>query len=343
MAVLKRYPFLLSPGALLAAFGVLVIGCSIGRQFGVGAAGDDALVFSHLLHYEEEGLDCSSCHLTFDSEDDPGMPSKAQCMLCHADIDEEKPPERRIETLFDGETYRAQRISQLSDEIIFSHQLHAIDEALCGTCHEGIEENERLDERMAVSMDDCSRCHESLGVANDCATCHSQLGEDYPPSTHDQNWDRSHGFVFRNGSTLTANRCDMCHLESDCNTCHFAVQPANHTNYWRRRGHGLTARMDRQNCYACHRTDSCEACHQEVLPQNHTGMFGSPMNRHCLNCHISTTDGGCFTCHTGTPSHLLAAPQPPDHTPGMNCLQCHGVLAPLPHVHKGEDCTICHQ
>jgi hypothetical protein len=43
------------------------------------------------------------------------------------------------------------------------------------------------------------------------------------------------------------------------------------------------------------------------------------------------------------PSHSTAAPQPPSHSPGMNCRQCHGISAPLPHVTKGEDCNICHQ
>lgn len=340
MALLNRNRHWGWPSLCLAAFTLSILGCSLATKLLGGE--DQALAFSHRLHYEDEGLDCSSCHTTWD-EDDPGMPVRAQCMLCHEDIDSEKPPERRIETMFDGDAYRARRLSALPDEVIFSHAAHALDESLCGSCHEGIEESDRLDERVAVTMDECSRCHENLGVANECSTCHSRLGEDFPPSTHEWNWQRTHGLVFRAGSTLTANRCDLCHLEQDCNSCHFSIAPENHTNYWRRRGHGITARMDRQNCYACHRTDSCDACHREMPPQNHSGAWGSPTDRHCLSCHISSTDGGCFVCHTGTPSHMLAAPQPPDHSPGMNCLQCHGISAPLPHVHKGEDCTICHR
>jgi hypothetical protein len=319
-----------------------VIGCSLGTHLG-WTDDEEGLAFSHELHYGQEGLDCIACHSTYDSEERAGMPSLAQCMLCHEDIDAEKPPERRIDTLFDGDRYLARQLSALSEEVVFSHPDHALDESLCGTCHEGIEESQRLDERVAVTMDDCMTCHANLGVANECSTCHSEIREDRPPSTHDLHWQETHGMVFRAGSRLTANRCDMCHLEQDCNSCHFQVAPDNHTNYWRRRGHGITARADRQDCRTCHRTDSCDACHQEVLPQNHTAMWGSALNRHCLSCHIATTDGGCFVCHTGTPSHSLGAPQPPDHSPGMNCLQCHGISAPLPHVHKGEDCTICHQ
>jgi hypothetical protein len=318
--------------------GLVVLCCSVGER-----GEPEGLVFSHKLHYEDEGLDCISCHASFDSEDDPGMPVKAQCMLCHADTDAEKPPERQIATLFDGNVYRARRISRLPDEVVFSHLAHAVDAELCSTCHEGIEQSERLDERMAVPMDDCMKCHGNLNVANECSTCHSEIREDRPPATHSGTWERTHGMVFRAGSQLTANRCDLCHLQSDCNDCHFNVQPENHTNYWRRRGHGLTARMDRQNCYACHRTDACDACHKETRPQSHGGQWGSPLNRHCLTCHLSSpAETGCNLCHAGTPSHSQGAPQPPDHVPGMNCRQCHGLTAPLPHVVKGEDCTICH-
>jgi hypothetical protein len=27
----------------------------------------------------------------------------------------------------------------------------------------------------------------------------------------------------------------------------------------------------------------------------------------------------------------------------MNCRQCHGMTAPLPHVDKGDDCNACHR
>jgi hypothetical protein len=331
-----------SLGTGLVAIALLIAGCSLAVHLGL-IDEEQGLAFSHRLHYEDEGLDCIECHMTYDSEEEPGMPVLAQCMLCHEEIDSEKPPGKQIATLFDGKSYRARRLSALSDEVVFSHPDHALDEELCGSCHEGIYESDRVDDRMAVTMDECSRCHARLSIPNECSTCHSEIGLDGPPSTHGQFWDRAHGLVFRSGSTATANRCDLCHKEQDCTACHLNEPPENHDNYWRLRGHGLTARMDRASCYTCHREDSCQACHSETQPQNHMGMWGSARNTHCLSCHVSSRDGGCFVCHTGTPSHASAAPQPPDHVPGMNCLQCHGISAPLPHVQKGEDCTICHQ
>jgi hypothetical protein len=72
-------------------------------------------------------------------------------------------------------------------------------------------------------------------------------------------------------------------------------------------------------------------------------MFGSPQNTHCLSCHLPLQGEGCFTCHKGTPSHQTAAPMPANHLPSMNCRQCHGLTAPLPHPDNGSLCTACHK
>ena len=54
------------------------------------------------------------CHLMVEDSDEPGFPVKAQCMLCHEEIDEEKPPERSIESLFDGDRLRLAERSKLA-------------------------------------------------------------------------------------------------------------------------------------------------------------------------------------------------------------------------------------
>jgi hypothetical protein len=121
--------------------------------------------------------------------------------------------------------------------------------------------------------------------------------------------------------------------------------PRDHTNQWRRFGHGISASLDRDRCEACHRPDSCTACHSTVEPASHTGNFGSPRNTHCLGCHEPLRNEGCVACHSGTPSHALAKPKPPDHNAAMNCRQCHipgGVQPPMPHVDNGSNCNSCH-
>ena len=73
-----------------------------------GEAEERGLVFSHRVHVEE-GLGCTDCHAGAEDADEPGMPSQPQCMLCHADLDEQRPPERQVATLFEDGRFQAIR------------------------------------------------------------------------------------------------------------------------------------------------------------------------------------------------------------------------------------------
>ena len=63
--------------------------------------------------------------------------------------------------------------------------------------------------------------------------------------------------------TLRSDQCSLCHQPSECTDCHSVELPESHDNFFRRRGHGLIASMDRQSCATCHDSDSCDRCHQE--------------------------------------------------------------------------------
>lgn len=299
--------------------------------------------FPHAIH-AEEGIDCTDCHPGAEDGDEPGMPARATCQLCHADLDEEKPEEQRADVFFPEGKLVASHWSELGTEVRFSHAGHAAAVQDCEACHTGITQGDRVRPEVAVTMDECMDCHATRSVSNDCATCHAEIGPEWTPESHRHEWKLLHGQVVRRGtSDAIADRCVLCHTESSCNACHRDEPPASHTNFFRLRGHGTAAAIDRQNCAACHRSDSCERCHSETLPQSHKGSWGSGPQTHCLSCHLPLQGEGCLVCHRSTPGHALAAPQPPDHTPGMNCRQCHGVTQPLPHVDNGDNCNICHR
>jgi hypothetical protein len=300
--------------------------------------------FNHLVHYEDEGMDCTDCHIGAEDSDEPGIPGQATCRLCHdEDTELEKPEEQRIAMLFDGDMLRTSGVARLNDEVIFSHAQHVAAEYDCSTCHVGIEKSTHPVTFEPVTMDDCMDCHEAEKVSNECATCHSQIDLDWEPPSHQQNWTRLHGQVSRSASSDLVDNCAMCHTEDTCNQCHFEVAPDNHTNFWRQRGHALTARMDRDNCQACHQPDYCLRCHQESEPLNHRGTWGGRRSTHCLSCHNPLRTTGCVTCHRSTPSHDMATPLPPDHSPSLDCRICHGVDAPLPHADNGDLCILCHK
>jgi hypothetical protein len=325
--------------APLAALLALGAGCAFIDGL---TGGEQRFAFSHDIHVVGEELACVSCHENFAVSDEPGMPSPDTCQSCHEEIDADKPAERQVATLFDGEAFKAARVSRLDDELVFSHKLHAKDPKSCNSCHVDIDTNRAIDEEIAVPMARCVDCHAEREVANECSTCHVEIREDVAPRSHQSDWMRFHGRCVRNKSLATADQCELCHTEATCVGCHKDEAPESHTNYFRLRGHGMLAQMDRQSCAVCHTPDTCTSCHEDVLPLTHTGMWGSPLNTHCLSCHFPLRSESCFVCHKSTPSHSLGSPKPDWHTPAMNCRQCHGVSTPLPHVDNGSDCNACH-
>jgi hypothetical protein len=297
--------------------------------------------FSHRVH-ADVGVDCTDCHAGVEDSDEPGMPRLQACQLCHTEIDADKPAELKAESFFTDGVFRAAHASAVPEEVVFSHAAHVGRGTACADCHRGIETSDRIGGEQHFAMQRCMDCHAAAQAPNTCEVCHSVIREDWEPPSHFHNWKRLHGQTVRADTDMLVDRCELCHSESSCVACHRDEPPASHNNFWRLRGHGIAASMDRDSCSTCHEPDSCEQCHQEVLPQSHQGMWGAPKDTHCLTCHFPLKSNGCVACHKGTPSHALATPKPPDHTPGMNCRQCHGVTQPLPHVDKGDDCNMCH-
>lgn len=342
MALLRLHPKRRAAGAFFLGAALLALaGCvliqgkrSVRRDF----------AFTHRAHVEQE-LGCTDCHLAAETSDEPGLPGQGACNLCHAELDKDKPADRKVAALYEGKQFKAVRHTAVGGDVIFPHLRHVAAGLECSACHTGIETNEDVLELGPVSMDTCMDCHARKGASNDCATCHREIRSDVRPPSHDGNWTRLHGGICRADLDEGANRCSMCHQESSCATCHLTTPPANHTQQWRRVGHGVAASLDRASCQTCHQPATCATCHAETTPRNHVGNFGSPRNMHCLTCHEPLAGESCSACHASAPSHALATPKPASHNPAMNCRQCHlpgGTNPPMPHVDDGSNCNRCH-
>lgn len=329
---------------MLRGLGLLALavagGCALLQGLGLL---DEPLAFSHEAHLEQ-GFSCTDCHSSWEGGDAPQPITQALCATCHDGLDEQAPPERRVAGLFRDGAYQPLHLPLASADLIFSHARHVEGGLDCESCHAGAASSDSTAEGLLPSMRECQDCHAALGLPNDCATCHSTLRQDVAPGSHGEAWRLLHGHVARSGDPATANDCAMCHVRSGCDACHAEERPRSHTGLFRLKAHGVMAATDRDSCVTCHTKSFCQRCHEETRPLGHAGSFGGTLNTHCLSCHFPlSSETGCTVCHPGTPSHELATPQPPDHVPGMNCTQCHGAGAPLPHVDKGDNCTICHQ
>lgn len=339
MGFLGRLLQLRAPLAILLAL-------SVSACFLLSTKEPDKRRFSHAVHVGVKHLECIECHRTVYSKDGAGMPEALVCTRCHDVLDEKKPPEERIAALFDrAGRYMARPVASVPDEVSFSHRLHVYKyEVECSGCHGDVAGSSTIPPESQVTKDECMACHSRAGKENKCAECHTRIDQEWVPESHRHAWEQRHGEVVRARATDTVHRCSLCHSEPmACDACHQRQAPRSHTNFWRQRGHGVMVSLDRSRCATCHKSDFCNRCHQDTLPRSHRGGFGSPQNKHCLTCHFPLQGEGCFTCHKGTPSHQQATPMPPGHLPSMNCRQCHGLTAPLPHPDPGALCTACHK
>jgi hypothetical protein len=152
------------------------------------------------------------------------------------------------------------------------------------------------------------------------------------PDSHRGNWIDYHGRTVAltgNAADVSGKTCLVCHEKNDCIACHNTRPPRDHTNFWRTRGHGLTASANPERCMNCHRQDYCVRCHNETAPRTHVGRWNAPspagtpgFPTHCMWCHF---DGGvtpadnCVVCHKQAPH--TSAPHPVSGT--LNCSLCH--------------------
>jgi len=329
-------------GTLVVWLLLVFVGCTVVHE--LGRDHDRAPRFSHAAHGEALGLKCESCHSSFKESDDAGMPLLAVCEACHrGDAQYVMYLERFVQ---DGRAVW-QRATDISEEVIFSHKRHHEAGIDCDSCHRGMARSEAVSARLKPTKDDCLRCHGKVGNSSDCSTCHSEIDRNFEPQSHTRNWRQYHGQMARSGrDTPYEYRCKMCHADSFCAACHQATPPRDHTNHFRRRGHGASAGIDRSRCQTCHRTDFCTRCHEHTAPMSHIGSWGSPRNRHCLRCHFPLSDQSCFVCHKTESSHRANVPPLPDdslhRTAGTEqCRACH--TADMPHPDPGEDCRRCHE
>ena len=317
---------------------VAVVGCKL--VLNCFRNGIELSSFPHDVHMED--MECLDCHGEVTNDGLRSFPAREECSDCH----DAESDEALLAKFFTGDAPTWVHAGRQNEEVIFDHALHAGDgEESCSKCHEDVADSSSLWSSMKMDMDTCEDCHVSEGRSReDCAVCHREIREDVQPATHGAAWTLQHGLRSREGCFRTADRCDLCHMDASCDDCHQTNPPRSHNHFWRGRGHGLVAGIDRSRCFVCHDQDTCDRCHSSTRPRTHTATFGSPLNRHCVGCHLPlTVNENCRVCHVSTPGHDMAPVLPGNATHNTatqsDCRTCH---IPLPHLDNGQSCRFCH-
>ena len=298
---------LIAGGLLLAAGGALLaIGCvatlTLSDISFVPHAGATPVLKMGIEGHGKRGVECIDCHEGAKKEDRAAMPERDFCQICHEELEEHKDKHALGGPIFDAEGRPKWTVVSLPEGVIFSHAKHT--ETLdCAECHGDIEHDQYSLVDLAVSFQNCRRCHLDEVSYGECTYCHSALDENSLPHSHDPargNWLRRHGRQFRDlgGLDTVGETCNSCHSNSYCVSCHREEKPRDHTMFFTRAGHGLAADIDRERCVACHTEDRCVRCHLD-------GATPRPPAHPAVNCQL---------CHTGFRSHVVLT---------ANCMMCH--------------------
>lgn len=162
-----------------AAIGLLILfAASAGAGF-LGARWrrdvDQPLAFNHAKHVVENEIDCSSCHLYYETETFSGLPAMDVCASCHSEaLGKSKEEARLVKMIANGETLDWKPLFRQPSHVFYSHRRHVMSAKLgCEACHGAIAKTKSPPPRVKrLRMDDCIECHRQRGVAADCTTCH---------------------------------------------------------------------------------------------------------------------------------------------------------------------------
>jgi menaquinone reductase, multiheme cytochrome c subunit len=149
--------------------------------------------FNHALHGELVDSSCESCHFFREDGSFSGVPTLAQCIDCHEDVQGESPEEEKFVTEYVQKEREVPWLiySRQPDCVFFSHIAH-------------------------------------VGLAgNDCVTCHGEIGESEHLRVYEENriTGYSRDIWGRNISGIKRNTWDRMKMD-DCAECHAAARDA---------------------------------------------------------------------------------------------------------------------
>jgi hypothetical protein len=270
-------------------------------------------VFASFPRHEE----CATCHSK------PGMTPQLtanmtaeMCRGCHTPEEIENPRFSEVRR-FAGE--HATATGQYVD-IRFSHIDHFRRKnefnIACTTCHYSIPESAGIQELSLPMMIDCVQCHDAARAVqasfrmSNCQACHidnvavnsavpASHNRNIKPETHTELFRRQHA----DQAAAFGAKCFVCHQNvhasmtprPQCDNCHEAMMPMNHTARWKDDLHGKYAALDRTQCAVCHTASYCSDCHNE-LPRSHNPLATFKAGGHALPAKLDLRS--CFTCHT---------------------------------------------
>lgn len=136
---------------------------------------EQPIQYTHKVHLNTVGLQCTFCHAGVDQGPDARIPSVTLCMTCHQAIATDKPEIKKLAAYkARGEDIPWQRVYgfQPSAHVKFNHAPHIRAGVDCAKCHGDLHTMTVAERKVDHTMGFCVECHRQNNAPVDCVTCH---------------------------------------------------------------------------------------------------------------------------------------------------------------------------
>ena len=131
------------------------------------------IAFSHNLHIEKAGLDCTHCHYYVDKSPRAGIPAVQVCMKCHEKVAADKPEIKKLKSYWDKkEPIPWIKVHVQPWHVRFTHKRHIKANIECTYCHGEIKAMDTVRKVRSLEMGWCVTCHRENNAPTDCLNCH---------------------------------------------------------------------------------------------------------------------------------------------------------------------------
>lgn len=134
---------------------------------------DQPIAFSHRLHIEKVGVECTDCHQYADKGPQATVPAMQICMDCHETTATDRPEVKKLLSYWDKkEPVPWNKVYRQPWHVHFTHKRHIKAGVKCETCHGEVKTMTTVRKVRTLEMGWCVTCHKENNAPTDCLTCH---------------------------------------------------------------------------------------------------------------------------------------------------------------------------
>jgi len=161
--------------ALTGYFGFFILGIVGlgGHWYATSQPPEQPIPFSHKVHINTVGLQCTHCHQYAAEGPQATVPAMSICMECHKNVKTDSPEIQKLTRAWEeGRGVEWVKVHNVPWHVHFTHKRHVKAGIQCQSCHGEVRAMDQMRQVRSLEMGWCVSCHRLNAASTDCLTCH---------------------------------------------------------------------------------------------------------------------------------------------------------------------------